>query len=68
MFATTSLDGFACIYILPDKLISSIKHPNNLYFDKIFLSSNPFSTIIAYEKNNNTVNLILCLFPNYLFF
>jgi hypothetical protein len=55
MFATTSFDGFACIYILPGKLISSIKHPDNLYFDEIFLSSNPFSTIITYEKTNNTL-------------
>ena len=36
-----------------NKLISIIKHPNKLYFDKVFLSSNPFPTIIAYEKQNN---------------
>ena len=53
MFATTSYDGFACIYIYPNKLISVIKHPNNLYFDKIFLSSNPFPTIITFEKKEN---------------
>ncbi len=53
MFATTSYDSYALIYILPNKLFSIIKHPNNLYFDKIFLSSNPFPTIITYEKQNN---------------
>ena len=52
MFATISLDGLACIYIIPHKLISVIKHPNK-YYDKIFLSSNPFPTIITYEKQNN---------------
>ena len=53
MFATTSYDGFAFIYILPNKLFSIIKHPKNLYFDKIFLSSNPFPSIITFEKQNN---------------
>ena len=55
MFATTSLDGFICVYILPNKLFSIIKHPNNLYFYKVFLSANPFPTIIAFDKNNNTL-------------
>ena len=50
MFATTSFDGFAYIYILPSKLFCAIKHPSNLYFDKIFLSANPFPTIITYEE------------------
>ena len=53
MFATTSYDSFSCIYIMPNKLFSIIKHPNNLYFDNIFLSSNPFPTIITYEKHKN---------------
>ena len=53
MFATTSLDGFVFIYILPNKLFSAIKHPNNLYFTNIFLISNPFPAIITYDNNNN---------------
>lgn len=54
MFATTSFDGFAFIYILPSKLFCALKHPNNLYFDKIFLSANPFPTIITYEEKSCT--------------
>jgi hypothetical protein len=50
MYATTSYDGFACIYIYPYKLFCMIKHPKNLYFDKIYLSANPFPTIITYEE------------------
>ena len=53
MFATTSYDGYVCIYILPNKLFSMIKNQNNSYYDKVFLSSNPFPTIIVYEKDNN---------------
>ena len=53
MFVTTSYDSFICIYILPNKLFSIIKHPTNLFYDKIFLSANPFPTIIGYEKNEN---------------
>ena len=54
MFATTSLDGKACVYIFPNKLFSIIKHPAKSYFDKVFLSSNPFPTVITFEKENNT--------------
>ena len=54
MYATTSHDGYACIYILPNKLISVIKHPKNLYFDQVFLSSNPFPSIITFEKEKKT--------------
>ena len=54
MFATTSFDGFAYIYILPCKLFCGIKHPSNSYFDKIFLSANPFPTIITYEEDSCT--------------
>jgi hypothetical protein len=54
MFATTSFDGFAYIYILPSKLFCALKHPNKSYFDKIFLSANPFPTIITYEEENCT--------------
>ena len=53
MFATTSYDGFVCIYVWPNKLFSMIKHHNNSYYDKVFLSSNPFPTIIVFEKDNN---------------
>ena len=51
MFATSSYDGFICVYIIPNKLISMIKNPNNSYFSKIFLSSNPFPSIIAFDQN-----------------
>ena len=53
MFVTCSYDGLICTYVFPNKLISIIKHPKNLHFDKVSLSSDPFPTIIAYEKNNN---------------
>ena len=53
MFGSTSYDGFALIYIYPNKLISILKEPNNLYFDKIFLSSNPFPTIITFVKQKS---------------
>ena len=52
MFATISYDGFICIYILPNKLISMIKNPNNSYYDHILLSSNPFPSIIAFNKKD----------------
>ena len=55
MFATTSIDGFICIYILPNKLICMIKHPNNSYYEQIFLSANPFPTLIAHDKKENTL-------------
>ena len=53
MFATTSLDGYSCIYSNPNKLLSMIKHPNKGYFDYILLSSNPFPLVIAFDKTNN---------------
>ena len=42
MFATTSYDGFICIYFLPNKLISMIKCKNNSYYDS---SSSKISSI-----------------------
>ena len=56
MFATTSYDGFICVYILPNKLITMIKHPENLYYNKVFLSSNPFPSIIAFNEKKNILN------------
>ena len=53
MFITTSIDGYSCIYSMPNKLVSVIKHPNKGYFDYILLSSNPFPSIIAFDKINN---------------
>ena len=53
MFATYSYDGYVCIYIVPNKLISIIKHPGKLYYDKVFLSANPYPIIITYEKLEN---------------
>ena len=52
MFCTTSKDGFLYLYIYPNKLITALKNPNNNYFNKAFLSSNPFPSIIAYEENS----------------
>ena len=52
MFATTAKDGLVCVYVIPYKLFSVIKHPNNLYFNNVFLSANPFPTIITYEEKN----------------
>ena len=56
MFATTSYDSLACIYLFPKKLFSIIKHPKNQYFDKIYISANPFPTIITFEKQNNILS------------
>ena len=56
MFATSSYDGLACIYVFPNKLFSVIKHSKGLFFDKIFLSANPFPTIITFEKINNILS------------
>jgi len=54
IFATTSFDGLICVYILPFKLISTIKHPEaKFFYDKVYVSANPFPTIVAYEKKNN---------------
>ena len=53
IFATSSLDGLICIYFLPYKLISVIKHPEKRFFDKVYVSANPFPTIVAYEKRND---------------
>ena len=53
MFATTSFDGFVLIYILPNKLFSSIKHPSGLYFTNVYLISNPFPAIITFDNNDS---------------
>ena len=52
MFCTTSKDGFLCLYIFPNKLLTTIKNPNEKYFNMAFLSSNPFPSIIAFEEEN----------------
>ena len=49
MICSSSKDGFLNAYILPNKLITTIKNPNKNYFDLIFLASNPFPSIIALE-------------------
>ena len=56
MFATTSYDGLACIYVFPNKLFSIIKNSNNSLFDNIYLCANPFPTIITFEKKNNIIS------------
>ena len=51
MFVISSIDGVLLLYILPGKLINMIKHPiKNIFFDFVFLSSNPFPNIIAFDK------------------
>ena len=55
MFAVTSKDGFIYVYIIPNKLFSVIKHPDNRYFKKVYLSSNPFPTIVAYDEGNKSL-------------
>ena len=55
MFATSSYDGLVCVYMIPNKLISVIKNPNNIHYKKVFLSANPFPTIILYEKYNGYI-------------
>ena len=55
MFGATSKDGFIYIYIIPNKLFSVIKHPDNRYYNKVYLSANPFPTIIAYDEENKSL-------------
>ena len=50
MFATTSYDGFICVYIMPNKLISMIKNEYDSYYDLVFLSSNPCPSVIAFTR------------------
>ena len=59
MFATTSYDGFICVYILPNKLITMIKNQYDYYYDKIFLSANPFPSIIAYKRGKYLISYSL---------
>ena len=55
MFIISSNDGYLYLYILPGKLINIIKHPTkNHFFHYVFLSSNPFPSIIAFDKIDNT--------------
>ena len=55
MFIISSNDGYLYLYILPGKLINVIKHPTkNHFFNYVFLSSNPFPSIIAFDKIDNT--------------
>ena len=52
MICTSSTDGFINAYSLPNKLITTIKNPNHNYFDMVFLCSNPFPSIVAFEKES----------------
>ena len=56
MMCTTSKDGFLNVYILPNKLVTTIKNLNNSYFKIAFLSSNPFPSIIALENESLEVS------------
>jgi len=53
IFATISLDNLICVYFLPNKLVSVIKNPETSNYDKIFISANPFPTIILYGNKND---------------
>ena len=56
IFVLSSIDGYLCLYVLPGKLINIIKHPlKEHFFDYVILSSNPFPSIIAFDKLNNTL-------------
>ena len=55
MFCSSSKDGFVNVYSLPNKLITTIKNPSKNYFDYIFLSSNPFPSIIALEIKSGNI-------------
>ena len=52
MICSSSKDGLLNAYILPNKLITTIKHPNKNCFDLVFLASNPFPSIICFENKN----------------
>ena len=52
MFIVASIDGYSYLYSFPNKLLSVIKHPNKGYFDYVVLSSNPFPSVIAFDKTN----------------
>ena len=52
MICTSSKDGFINAYSLPNKLITTIKNPNNNYFNMVFLCSNPFPSIVAFEQES----------------
>ena len=55
MFCSSSKDGFVNVYSLPNKLITTIKNPSKNYFDYVFLSSNPFPSIIALEIKSGNI-------------
>ena len=52
IICTSSKDGYINTYSFPNKLLTTIKNPNKTFFDLVFLSSNPFPAIIAFEKEN----------------
>ena len=52
MICSTSKDGYINVYSFPNKLITTIKNPNNSFFDLVFLCSNPFPALVALEKEN----------------
>ena len=55
MICSTSKDGFLNVYSLPNKLITTIKNPNKNNFGLVFLSSNPFPSIITLEKDSGNI-------------
>ena len=55
MICSTSKDGFLNVYSLPNKLITTIQNPNKNNFGLVFLSSNPFPSIITLEKDTGNI-------------
>ena len=55
MICSSSKDGLLNVYILPNKLLTTIKNPNKHFFDLIFLASNPFPSIIALEFESGNI-------------
>ena len=52
MICSSSKDGFLNVYSLPNKLITTIKHPKkNNNFGLVFLASNPFPCIIVLDND-----------------
>ena len=50
IFATSSKNGFAYLYILPHKLFKVIKNENNCYFIQILLNANPLPSFFGYNN------------------
>lgn len=52
MICTSSKDGFVNVYSFPNKLITTLKNNNKNSFNMVFLSSNPFPSVIVFDEEN----------------